>query len=116
VVFLEPLVQRDGLRRPVQRHQDCAFLLLALIGLDRIRHLVAVVDLVVDDLVAVDATLRIDQVEVIVHRRAQHGADDLRRAGAVALDADDQRLVLRAGGPGKRDRRGGAHHERQHAA
>jgi hypothetical protein len=116
VILFKPLVQRDGLRRAVQRHQDGALLLLPLIGLYRVRHLVAVVDLVVLDLVPVDPALRVDQIEIIMHRRAQHRADDLRRAGAVALDADCQRLVLRPGGPGKRDRRGGARHERQHAA
>ena len=46
LVFLEPLVQRLHLRRAVDHHRDGAFLLLALICLDRRRHLVLVVDLV----------------------------------------------------------------------
>ena len=46
LVLLEPLVQRHGLRRAVERHHHGAHLLLPLVGLDRRRHLVVVVDLV----------------------------------------------------------------------
>ncbi len=94
LVLLEPLVQGHGLRRAVERHHHDAHLLLPLIGLDRRRHLVLVVDLVAADHPAVDPALRIDQLVIILHRRAQHGADDLGRAGAVALVADQDLLGL----------------------
>ena len=90
-----------------------ALLLLALIGLDRRRHLVVVVDLGRLDLVALDPALRIDQLVIILHRRAQHGADDLGRAGAVALHADHDSLSpARPRGAGERQRRDRAERQR----
>ena len=94
LVLFEPLVQRLGLRRAVDRHADRAFLLLALIVLDRRRHLVAGVDLGMVDRVAVDQWLRVGVVEIILLGRAQHRADDLRRPGAVAGHADHDLLLL----------------------
>jgi hypothetical protein len=74
---------------------------VALVGFDRGRDLVLVVDLVDLDLVAFDPTRRVGQVVVVVHRRAQHDAGDLGRAGAVALHADQHLLLLRPRRAGK---------------
>ena len=115
MIFLEPLVERDRHRCAVEGHQHRALLLMALIGLDRGRHLVLVVDLVDLDLVALDATAGIDQVVIIVHCRAQHDAGDLRRAGAVALHPNHHFLLLCRRGPGERHQHR-ARQQRQHAA
>jgi hypothetical protein len=65
------------------------------------------VDLVGLDLVAFDPALGIDEVDVILHRRAQPDADDLGRPGAVALIADhDLALLLRRCGSGEAQRPG----------
>jgi hypothetical protein len=84
-------------------------LLLPLIGLDPFGDLVAVVDLVAADRPAVDAALRIDELIIVLLGRAQNRADNLGRAGAVALVADDDFLVRSRRGAGKAD----AENERQ---
>ncbi len=88
LVFFQPLVERHRHRRAVQGHQHRAFLLVALISFDRGRDLVLVVDLVDLELVPLNPAAGIDQVVIIVHRRAQHDTGDLRRTGAVALHPD----------------------------
>jgi len=54
LILGQPLRQRLRLRRPVEHDRDRTFGLLSLIGLDRRRHLVLVVDLVPFDPVALD--------------------------------------------------------------
>ena len=49
--------------------------------------LYSIVDVDQLDVVAVDAALAVDQVDIVVHADAQVGADDLGGAGAVALQA-----------------------------
>ena len=94
LVLLELLVERLGLRCAVDHHRDGAIALLALVLLDCRRHLVLVVELIVIDLVTLDAALRVDKAHIILLRRANHDADDLRRPGAIALRADHYLLLL----------------------
>src|SRR6266699_1549437 len=98
LVLAQFLVQRLHLRRAVDHDRGGAFALLALVSLDRRRHLVFVVDLHVFDLVALDPALRIDEVVIVLDRRAYDDAVDLRRPGAVAHAADHDLLLLRRGG------------------
>src|SRR6266702_1689595 len=104
LVLAQFLVQRLHLRRTVDHDRGGAFALLALIGLDCRRHLVFVVDLHVFDLEALDPTLRIDQVVIVLDRRAYDDAVDLRRPGAVAHAADHDLLLLRRGGASEAQR------------
>src|SRR6266436_6584637 len=104
LVFFQFLVERLDLRRTEDHDRSGAFALLALIGLDRRRHLVFVVDLHVFDLIALDPALRIDQVVIVLDRRAYDHAVDLRRPGAVAHAADHDLLLLRRDGAGEPQR------------
>src|SRR6266849_4469208 len=104
LVLAQFLVQRLHLRRTVDHDRGGAFALLALISLDRRRHLVFVVDLHVFDLEALDPALRIDQVVIVLDRRADDNAVDLRRPGAVAHAADHDLLLLRRGGASEAQR------------
>src|SRR5216684_6454429 len=85
LVLLQFLAQRGGLRRAIDEFHHRAFLLEALVGFHRRRHLVLVVDLEDLDLVALDSALAVHQGDVVLVARAQHGADRRRRAGTVAL-------------------------------
>ena len=98
LVLLELLGEGGGLRRAVDAFQHRAFLLEALVRLHGRRHLVLVIDLDHADLVALDAALAVQQRDVVVIAGAQEHADGLGRAGAVALQAEHQLLVLRDGG------------------
>src|SRR5216683_2697235 len=100
LVLFELLVERLHLRRTVDHDRSGAFAFLALIRFDRRRHLVFVVDLHVLDLETFHAALRIDQVVIVLDRRAYDDAVYLRRAGAVAHAADHD-LLLRRGGTGE---------------
>ena len=93
LVLFQLLVEGRGLRRAVQALDHGAFLLEALVRFDRRRHLVLVVDLEDLDLVALDAALAVDQGDVVLVARAQHGADVRRRPGAIALQAEDDLLL-----------------------
>src|SRR5207249_4565587 len=101
LVLAQFLVQRLHLRRTVDHDRGGAFALLALISLNRRRHLVFVVDLHVFDLIALDPALRIDQVVIVLDRRAYEHTVDLGRPGAVAHAADGDLLLLRRGGTGE---------------
>src|SRR5262249_164284 len=57
LVLFQLLVERLDLRRPIDQDRARTFPLLALVGLDRGRHLVLVVDLHVPDLEAFDPAL-----------------------------------------------------------
>ena len=81
--------QRVDVRRAVDGHRHGAFLLVALVGLDTLRHFVLVVDLQRVDLVALDATLRIHQRDVVVEAGAQDRAHDLGGPRPITLHADD---------------------------
>ena len=113
LVLFEPLVQRVGLRRAVHRHEHGTLLLLVLIGFDRRRHLVRGIDLGRLDRIAIKHMAGIDEVEIVVHRRAQHRPDDLCRAGAIALHADHDLFLLGRRRPGEAQRGRSAHDERQ---
>src|SRR6266852_399565 len=116
LILAQFLVQRLHLRRTVDHDRGGAFALLALISLDGRRHLVFVVDLHVFDLEALDPALRIDQVVIVLDRRADDNAVDLRRPGAVAHAADHDLLRLRRRAPGDAQRRYGADAEPQQAS
>ena len=81
--------ERVDMRRAVDGDADRPFLLVALVRLDARRDLVLVVDLDRLDLVPFDPALAVHEGDVVVETRAEHRADDLRRTGTVALDADD---------------------------
>ena len=98
LVLLELLGQRRGLRRAVEALEHRAFLLEALVRLHGRRHLVLVVDLEHADLVALDAALAVHERDVVVIAGAEEHADGLRGAGAVALQAEHELLLLRDGG------------------
>jgi hypothetical protein len=95
LVLRELLVQRLHLRRPVSHYRDGAVPLHALVCLNRLRDLVLVVEFLGLDLVAFDPAFRVDQVVIVMARRAQHHAIDLRRPGAVAHLSDDYLFLLR---------------------
>jgi hypothetical protein len=95
LVLLELLGEGRRLRRAVEAVQHGAFLLEALVRLHRRRHLVFVVDLDDTDLVALHAPLAVQQADVVVIAWAQEQADRLGRAGPVALQTDDDLLLLR---------------------
>ena len=82
------------MRRAVHAVQDRALLLEALVRFHPRGHFVLVVDLEHLDLVALDAALAVHQRNVVVVGGAQRGADDLRGTRTVALQADDDLLVL----------------------
>ena len=90
-----------------ERHKaEGAVSLGALICLHAGRNLVFMVDLVGPDLEPLDPAFRVDEVDVVLDRRAQADADDLCRAGAVALLADqDFALLLRQARLGERHHR-----------
>src|SRR5262245_40911898 len=58
------------------------------------RHLVFVVDLDDPDLVALDAALAVQQIDVVVVARAKKDTNGLCRPGAIALQAEHEFLVL----------------------
>src|SRR5580704_2335924 len=95
LVLRELLVQRLHLRRPVSHYRDGAVPLHALVCLNRLRDLVLVVEFLGLDLVAFDPAFRVDQVVIVMARRAQHHTIDLRRPGAVAHLSDDYLFLLR---------------------
>src|SRR6266478_6225269 len=101
LVLAQLLVQRLNLWRAVDHDRSRTFPLLALIGLNRRRHFVLVVDFQVFDLIALDPALRIDQVIIVLECRANPRAVDLRRPGAVAHPANDHFLLLRSRNPGE---------------
>ena len=114
LVLGELLVQRLNLRRTVDQDRGRAVPLLALIRLDRRRYLVLVVDFFVFDLIALDPALRIDQVEIVLDPRANPGAVDLGRPGAIAHAADDYLLLLGPGTADKTEPCGRADNDGQH--
>src|SRR6185503_18298462 len=97
LVLLELLGQRRDLRSAVDAFEYGALHLEALVRLHGRRHLVLVVDLEHADLVAFDAALAVNEADVVVIAGAKEYAHGLRGAGAVALQAEHQLLVLRAG-------------------
>jgi hypothetical protein len=101
LVLGELLVQRLNLRRAVDHDRGRTFPLHPLVGLDRGGHLVFVIDLHVFDFVAFDAARGIDQVVIILKRRAYPGPIDLSSPGAVAHPADHHLLLLGAGNRGE---------------
>src|SRR5262245_48235529 len=66
---------------------------MTLVRLHGRRNLVLVVNLHDADLVTLDSTLAVQECDVVVVARAQYCANNLRRAGAIALQADDDLLV-----------------------
>src|SRR5204863_7434029 len=74
--------------------EDRTLLLEALVRFHGRRYLVLIVDLDDPDLVAFDAALAVNQVDIVVIARAQDGAHRRGRSGAVALEAENDFLLL----------------------
>ena len=89
LVFHVPRRQRVDDRRAVIHRRHAAFALDAFVSLDAAIDLVGVLHLDVAHRMPVDAALLVDQLDVVVGAGAQQRADELRRAGAVALAAHD---------------------------
>ena len=104
LVFHVPRRQRVDDRRAVIHRRHAALALDAFVSLNAAVDLVGVLHLDVAHRMAVDTALLVDQLDVVVRAGTQQRADELRRAGAVALPAHDN-LIGRQQSPGAEQQR-----------